>query len=123
MLENLSHDQIDQELLADVESKNDRIVDENNVIRFRWKSKSFDQTISWLMTAQRCFKEEMHDRIDESSNDALSSYLYENCSSFWSNDARFSYRFEDRESFFHFELKISNSLKFEHEIFHLTIFK
>jgi hypothetical protein len=29
------------------------------------------------MIEQKCFKEEMHDRIDESSSDALSSYRYE----------------------------------------------
>jgi hypothetical protein len=67
------------------------------------------------------FQKKMHDRIDESSNNAFSSYLYKNCSSFWSNDARSSYRFEDRESFLHFELKISSFLRFEHEIFHLIV--
>ncbi len=121
MFENLFYDQIDQELLANVKSKNDWIVDENDVIRFRWKSKNFDQAISWLITAQRCFKKEIHDRIDESLNDAFFFYLYENCSSFWLNDARSLYRFENRESFLHFELKISNSLRFEHEIFHLIV--
>jgi hypothetical protein len=73
LLENLSHDQIDQESLTDVESKNDRIVDEDDVIRSRWDSKNFDREIPLSMTVQKCFKEEMHDRIDESSNDARSS--------------------------------------------------
>ncbi len=92
------------------------------------------------MIEQKCFKKEMHDHIDESSNDALSSYRYEDsydvCSSYRYEDNQFyenvrfsylfedrlsfemlSYRFEDRESIRHFELKISNSLKFESEIF------
>ncbi len=44
------------------------------------------------MTAQKRFKEEMHDRIDESSNDARSSYRYEN-----SYDVRSSYRYKDNQ--------------------------
>ncbi len=81
----------------------------------------------------------MHDRIDESSNDARSSYwyedsydvrssyryednqLYENAwSSNWFEDRlsfeMLSYWFEDRKSFRHFELEILNSLRFESEI-------
>jgi hypothetical protein len=143
LLKNLHHNLIDQELLADVESKNDRIVDEDDVIRFRWKSKNFDRETSQLVTARKCFRKEMHDRIDESSNDVFSSYRYEDYQSYenarsfylyedyhFYENARSSNRFEDRlsfkmlsnlyedrESFRHFELKISNSLRFESEIF------
>jgi hypothetical protein len=79
------------------------------------------------MSAQKCFKEEMHDHIDESSNDARSLYWYEDYQSYenarfsnWFKDhlsTLFSYRFEDRESCCSFELKISNSLRFEFKIF------
>ncbi len=108
--------------------KNNRIVDENNVIRFRWKNKSFDRKISQLKTAQKYFKKKMHDHIDESSNDVRFLYRYEDYkfyesvqSSNWFEDRlsfeMLSNRYEDRESFRHFELKILSSLRFEFEIF------
>ncbi len=55
----------------------------------------------------------MHDRIDELSNDVLSSNWFEDHLLF----EMLSNRFEDRESCCRFELKISNSLRFEFEIF------
>jgi hypothetical protein len=79
------------------------------------------------MTAQRYFEEEMHDRIDESSNDARFSYWYKDYQLYksawslnWFED-RFLFevllnQFENRRSFRHFELKISSSLRFNSEI-------
>jgi hypothetical protein len=52
-------------------------LNEDDVIRFRWESKNFDREISQLKTAQKCFKEEIHDRIDESLNNVRFSYWYE----------------------------------------------
>ncbi len=127
MLKNLTHDQIDQELFANVESKNNQIVDEDDVIRSRWDSKSLNRKIALLMIAQKCFREKKHDRIDKSSNDARSSYWYEDYQSY--ENARFSNwfkdhlsiemlsnSFEDSELCCHFELKISSALRFESEI-------
>jgi hypothetical protein len=61
----------------------------------------------------------MHDHIDESSNDARSSYWYEDYQSYknvrflnWFEDyllTMLSYWFEDRKSCCSFELKISSS--------------
>jgi hypothetical protein len=81
----------------------------------------------------------MHDYIEESSNDARSSYRYEDSygvyfsyryenNQFYENVwflnwfenrlsfEMFSYRFKDRELIRHFKLEISSSLKFESEI-------